>query len=81
MRAFSAERHALGVDHFATPDAFCDYYAAHFGPTIAAYALAGDRADRLDREFRAYAAAADNSAPGEPAHFAYDYLLVTAVRA
>ena len=81
VRAFSAQRHTLGVDHFATPDAFCDYYAAHFGPTIAAYALAGDRADQLDREFRAYAAAADTSAEGEPSHFDYDYLLVTAVRA
>ena len=76
----AAERRTLDVDHFATPDEFCDYYAAYFGPTIAAFDLAGERAGQLDREFRAYARAADTSGPGDHSRFAYEYLLVTAVR-
>ena len=47
------ETRALRVTHFATPEAFRDYFKSNYGPTIAAYrGLADDpdRAQALDRD-------------------------------
>jgi ubiquinone/menaquinone biosynthesis C-methylase UbiE len=48
-----AETRALRVTHFATPEAFRDYFKSNYGPTIVAYrGLADDpdRAEALDRD-------------------------------
>ena len=48
-----AQTRALRVHHFATPEAFRDYFKSNYGPTIVAYrGLADDpdRADALDRD-------------------------------
>lgn len=48
-----SERRNLAVDHFATPDAFRNYFKANYGPTVAAFrSLAGapDQVIALDRE-------------------------------
>jgi len=40
---FSATRRTVTVNHFATPNAFRDYFKSHYGPTIATYkSIAGD---------------------------------------
>lgn len=47
------ETRALRVTHFATPEAFRDYFKSNYGPTIVAYrGLADDpdRAQALDRD-------------------------------
>jgi ubiquinone/menaquinone biosynthesis C-methylase UbiE len=39
----SATRRTVTVNHFATPNAFRDYFKSHYGPTIATYkSIAGD---------------------------------------
>jgi ubiquinone/menaquinone biosynthesis C-methylase UbiE len=48
-----AETRALRVNHFATPQAFRDYFRSNYGPTIAAYRGLADDPDRtqaLDRD-------------------------------
>ena len=80
VRSFTAERRSLTVEHFATPTDLYAFYKAHFGPAIAAFEAAGDRADQLDAELLEWATLADTSADGEPSRYAFDYLLVTCAR-
>jgi SAM-dependent methyltransferase len=77
-------RRTLAVENFATPVALRDYYKAHFGPLIAVYAgLAGqpDRLAALDADLADFAARTNRAAPGEPARYDLDYLLVIGSRA
>jgi SAM-dependent methyltransferase len=67
------ERASVVVDHFARPADLCDYYKRHFGPTIAAYAAAGDRHAELDRDFVEFAERWNHDGTYE-----YEYLLVVA---
>jgi len=49
----AAQRQAVTVDMFATPEQFRDFFKANYGPTVAAYrAIAGepDRVAALDRD-------------------------------
>jgi ubiquinone/menaquinone biosynthesis C-methylase UbiE len=71
------ERATLVVDHFATPRDLCDYYAANFGPVVAAYAAADDPA-ALDRAFLAFVTETDQGGPDGPAIFELEYLRVIA---
>jgi ubiquinone/menaquinone biosynthesis C-methylase UbiE len=77
------EHRAHAVRCFGSPEEYRDYYAAHFGPVIAAFAAVADDAERtaaLDRDFLQFAARTNRSAPGCPPSWAYEYLLVIAVR-
>ena len=77
-----AERRNLRVTHFATPEAFRDYFKINYGPTIAVYrAIAGDP-DKVT--------ALDQALPDLGARFVigagstemnWEYLLLTARRA
>lgn len=71
----------LRVDRFADAAEYCAYYKATFGPTIATYAAIADDREQvaaLDRDFLDHANRSNVSAPGQPAVFEYDYLLVVA---
>jgi predicted PurR-regulated permease PerM/ubiquinone/menaquinone biosynthesis C-methylase UbiE len=72
------------VTHFATPIELREYHKAYFGPVIALYErFAGDpnRTADLDRALLAFAERTNRAAPGEPARYDIDYLLVVAQRA
>jgi SAM-dependent methyltransferase len=69
------ERASVTVDHFERPVDLCEYYKRHFGPTIAAYAAAGDRSAELDRDFLEFAERWHRDGAYE-----YEYLLVVATR-
>ena len=72
------------VTHFATPIELREYHKAYFGPVIALYErFAGDpnRTADLDRALLAFAERTNRAAPGEPARYEIDYLLVVAQRA
>jgi SAM-dependent methyltransferase len=47
MTDLTAERGALHVDHFRTPEAFRDFFKATYGPTIAAYRGIADDPSRV----------------------------------
>lgn len=71
----------LPVDHFMSPEEFCAYYKAHFGPTIATYAGIADDPERiaaLDRDFLDYARRSNRAASGGPPRYGYDYRIFTA---
>ncbi|WP_193611963.1 class I SAM-dependent methyltransferase [Nocardioides lijunqiniae] len=73
----AARRHVT-VDGFATPEAFRDYFKAHYGPTIAVYrGLDDDRAASLDDALCGLARDADEGG----GVMRWEYLLVTAHRA
>jgi SAM-dependent methyltransferase len=58
---------------------YCRFVQATFGPVIAIRAgLDAARADALDRALLAFATDADAGAPGGPAAYPYEYLLVVA---
>ena len=77
--ALTLGRDAVVVDRFATPEQFRDFFATHYGPTVAAYrANAGDpeRTAGLDRALTDLAARHLNGGV-----MRWEYLLVTARRA
>ncbi len=72
-----ARRQTVRIDHFGTPEAFRDYFAARYGPTIAAYrGIAGDpdRTAALDHELAELARAHQ----GDGGVMNWEYLLLTA---
>ncbi len=74
----------LEITRFATPEELRSYYKAYSGPIIALYERhAGDvnRTADLDRALLAFAERTNRAAPGEPARYEIDYLLVVAQRA
>jgi SAM-dependent methyltransferase len=75
------ERRRLTVDAFGTPQEFRDYFASHYGPTIAVYRAVGDDPERvaaLDAELVELARGADEGEAGGPTVLGWEYLLVTA---
>jgi ubiquinone/menaquinone biosynthesis C-methylase UbiE len=80
----SFTRHIQPVDHFATPAALIDYYKENFGPTIVAYKSMADDPERtaaLDTALLDFATRTNLAAPGEPARYEFNYVVVVARRA
>lgn len=81
LERWTVARKRLVVDNFATPQEWCDYYKANFGPTIATYAAIADDpvlTARLDSDFLAFAT--DYNLSDRPNHTLYhlEYMLFTA---
>ena len=69
------------AERAASPRAYCDFFRQTFGPAIAIYASLADQPERaaaLDRDFLDFAERANRGAPGGPAEYHYEYLLVVA---
>jgi 2-polyprenyl-6-hydroxyphenyl methylase/3-demethylubiquinone-9 3-methyltransferase len=69
------------VERAAGPGDYCEFFKATFGPVIAVYASLADhpaRAADLDRAFLEFAMRSNRGAPGGPAEYPYEYLLVIA---
>lgn len=80
VRDLRVQRLTLPVTQFADGAAFRDYFAAHYGPTIAAYAgQAGDpeRTEALDRDLAALGER-QGSHSDDGFTMQWEYLLVTA---
>ncbi|HZB85725.1 MAG TPA: hypothetical protein VE289_04090 [Gaiellaceae bacterium] len=71
------------VERAASPEDYVKLFDETFGPVIAVRALVAaepDRAAALDREFDEFARRANRGAPGGPAEYPYEYLLVVALK-
>ncbi|HSI98530.1 MAG TPA: SAM-dependent methyltransferase, partial [Gaiellaceae bacterium] len=69
------------VERAASPGEYCDLFKATFGPVVALYAGLADqpgRREELDHDFLEFATRSNRGAPGGPAEYAYEYLLVVA---
>jgi len=69
------------VERASSPGAYRALFEHTFGPLIAlrgALADSPDRAAALDQDFAAFTEAANAGAPGGPAEYVYEYLLVVA---
>jgi ubiquinone/menaquinone biosynthesis C-methylase UbiE len=69
------------VERAAAPRDYVELFNQTFGPVIAIRALLADQPERaaaLDREELEFAERANRGAPGGPAEYAYEYLLVVA---
>jgi SAM-dependent methyltransferase len=78
------EPRVQAIEHFATPSDLVAYYREHFGPTLVAYARTADDPERraaLEADFLAHAERTNLAAAGEPARWAFEYLVVVAQRA
>jgi ubiquinone/menaquinone biosynthesis C-methylase UbiE len=78
------ERRLQTVERFADPAAYIEFYRENFGPTIVAYAATADDPERraaLDAAMLDFATRTNLGGPGEPARYAFEYLLVLARRA
>jgi hypothetical protein len=76
-----AGRQTVLVDHFASPEAFRDYFKANYGPTIAVYRnIAGDpdKVAALDHDLVELARRNDHGAGSTVME--WEYLLLTARR-
>jgi ubiquinone/menaquinone biosynthesis C-methylase UbiE len=65
------------------PAAYCRLFRETFGPVVGTYASLADRPERLaalDRDFLDFATRSDQSPPGAPAEYRYEYLLVVGRR-
>jgi len=63
------------------PADYLELFKATFGPVVALYAFLADEPDRvteLDREALEFATRSNRGAPGAPAEYHYEYLLVVA---
>lgn len=76
-------RHMMPVEMFATPAEFAAYFKAMYGPTIVAYknATAQGREDELDQALLELMERRNLAAPGEPARFEQEYLLLVGRKA
>ena len=71
------------VERAANPEAYRDLFHATFGPMIAVSASLADDPGRLadfQREFLEFATDGNRAAPGGPAEYPYEYLLVVATK-
>jgi hypothetical protein len=69
------------VERAASAEAYVALFEETFGPLVALRALLAGQPDRraaLDREFGEFAVHANRGAPGGPAEYPYEYLLVVA---
>ena len=72
------------VERSSTPEEYCELFRSTFGPLVGLYAGLAEEPDRvaeLDRDFLEYATRTNSGAPGRPAEYSYEYLLVVATRA
>ncbi|WP_435283257.1 class I SAM-dependent methyltransferase [Streptomyces koelreuteriae] len=78
------ERGTARVDHFATPEAFRDYFKERYGPTITVYKNIADDPDRvaaLDRALVDLGRDGDLGTGPDGTILEWEYLLLTARRA
>jgi 2-polyprenyl-6-hydroxyphenyl methylase/3-demethylubiquinone-9 3-methyltransferase len=71
------------VERAESPAEYYELFKATFGPLVAIYAGLADQPERtaaLDRAFRDFVTRANRGPRGGPAHYVYEYLLVTARR-
>jgi ubiquinone/menaquinone biosynthesis C-methylase UbiE len=71
-------------EHSPDPESYCAFFEETFGPLVAIRgSLAEDpeRLAELEREFREFAMRGNAGAPGGPAEYRYEYLLVVGRRA
>jgi ubiquinone/menaquinone biosynthesis C-methylase UbiE len=73
----TAVRRTVRVDHFATPEAFRDYFKARYGPTVAVYRAIADDAEKVAALDAALADLGDRFG-GRTGSMEWEYLLVTA---
>jgi ubiquinone/menaquinone biosynthesis C-methylase UbiE len=66
------------VERAASPLAYRELFVTSFGPLVALRQSLGERAEELDHAFLEYAESANRGAPGGPAEYPYEYLLVVA---
>ncbi len=69
------------VERAAGPREYVELFKTTFGPVIGLYGLLADQPDRvaaLDADFREFATRENRGAPGGPAEYRYDYVLVLA---
>ena len=81
VTGIETRRQTLTVDSFERPEAFRDYFKAHYGPTIAVYRGIADDPDRvaaLDQDLVDLAARFDRGARSTVMD--WEYLLVTATK-
>jgi hypothetical protein len=60
---------------------YCELFKQTFGPVVAIYRTLADQPDRLaalDRDLLEFARRSNRGAPGGPAEYHYEYLLVVA---
>lgn len=69
------------VERSPSPSAYVDLFTTRFGPIVALRAALGERAPEFDRDFLAFAEGENRGAPGGPAEYPYEYLLVVARKA
>jgi hypothetical protein len=73
------ETRAVRVTHFATPEAFRDYFKLNYGPTISTYRAIADDPERvvaLDRDLADLARRSDTGT--DSTVLDWEYLLFTA---
>jgi len=71
------------VEQASSPADYCAFFEETFGPAVAIRRGLVDRPERaaaFDRDFLAYATRSNRGAPGGPARYPYEYLLVVARR-
>lgn len=81
VTSLELERRLVVVDRFATPADVVAYYAAYFGPVVAARAALADdpvRLAQLDRALHEFAARSDGGPAGGPTRYELAYVLVRA---
>jgi ubiquinone/menaquinone biosynthesis C-methylase UbiE len=69
------------VETADSPRAYRELFKQTFGPVVGLYASLADQPDRLaalDRDFLEIATRSNRGAPGSPAEYVYEYLLVVA---
>ena len=84
VRELELSKRTAIVDRFASPEALVEYYKSYFGPTIATYNNVADdpaRTAELDAAFLEFARETNQAPPGQPARYAFEYLLVVARKA
>lgn len=81
VEALKVTEKKLTIDHFESPNAFCDYYKHHFGPTIAAFDAVAhdpDKVRALDHAMLENARRSNLAAPGAGAVYELEYVLMIA---
>jgi ubiquinone/menaquinone biosynthesis C-methylase UbiE len=69
------------VESAASPREYCELFKETFGPAVAIQASLADRPEQgaaFDRDFLGFAERSNRGAPGGPAEYPYEYLLVVA---
>jgi SAM-dependent methyltransferase len=79
-QTLDAQQRTLRVDTFASAEQFRDFFAAYYGPTIAAYRNVADDPQRTEELNRALVELADQFGAGSGV-MEWEYLLVVAERA